>query len=101
MQKDEHTEHSLYAVGYWEIFWKNFLVGFARGLGGMVTYLLMLLIAYYAFFTYVMPKISPFLMSFQKAQENLERIQTPGSVIKGLFQKDVTPVPQNDSPNTR
>ncbi|MEO8581888.1 MAG: hypothetical protein ABI425_04940 [Patescibacteria group bacterium] len=96
---NELKENSLYTNSYWDIFWKNFLVGFARGLGGLATYLILLVIVYYAFLALVLPKISPFLTAFQKTQDNLERLQNPGSMLNGLFQKNSKSI-ELDTPTT-
>ena len=50
--KNTQEEHSLYHSSHWEIFSKNFLVGFARGLGGFAVNLVFLLIVYYSFVTF-------------------------------------------------
>ncbi len=88
MSDTPKDHNSLYDASYWEIFWKNFLVGFARGLGGFVVYIVFLLIAYYSFISVVLPKLQPFLTAFIKAQETVSKIQNPQSVFENLFKQE-------------
>lgn len=87
--KESQEEHSLYNSGYWDIFWKNFLVGFARGIGGLAVQGVFLIILYYSFVTIVLPKIQPFLDAFISAQQSVSRLQnSTGSFFNGMFQND-------------
>lgn len=55
---------SIYEASPGEIFWKNFLAGFGRGLGGIFVYLLFLLILYFLFYYFLLPKIMPLVNEF-------------------------------------
>jgi hypothetical protein len=80
-----NDKKSLYDAGYGEIFFKNFLVGFARGLGGLFTYLILLAIVYYSFVTTVLPKLQPLINTFQSTQETLQKIQKPATMLNTIF----------------
>lgn len=95
--KDSHEEHSLYTASYTDIFFKNFLIGFARGLGGFAVNIVFLIFIYYSFMYFVMPKIEPFLNAFVKAQETIGKISNPSGLFDGFFQDDQKQL-QLDSP---
>lgn len=95
--KELPAEHSLYNVSSWEIFWKNFLVGFSRAVGGFLVQLAFLIFAYYSFVNVVLPKIQPFVNAFISAQENMSRLQDSGSMFDGMFineSETVEPTPR-------
>ena len=54
---------TIYDAGAGEIFWKNFLAGFSRTIGGIFVYLIFFLILSNLFLNFLLPKISPHLSS--------------------------------------
>ncbi len=62
---------TIYQVSGFEIFWRNFLAGFARALGIMVLYIIIIIISGVIFTTTFLPMINP---SLQNAQELIENI---------------------------
>lgn len=85
---------SIYEAGSGEVFWKNFLAGFGRALGGMFVYLILLVIVYFLFMTYVMPKLTPFLTimaNLSNSLQNLQKLNTGGGInipnLQNLFGK--------------
>lgn len=75
---------SIYTASSGEVFWKNFLAGFGHALGGVVVYLLLLVVVYFLFMSYVMPKLAPVIAtmnSFAKSIESLSALKSGGIVI--------------------
>jgi hypothetical protein len=80
---------TLYNVSGWSIFWRNFLAGFSRAIGGIFIYLIFAAVSYYVFINTVWPQIEPFVTSYQNLMNTLtpgtttpNRSTTPGS--KGI-----------------
>src|SRR5690606_17499992 len=61
------SHRSIYEVSKWEVFWRNFIAGMARSLGGIVIYLLFLLFMASILSQVVYPRIKPFLDQYQQA----------------------------------
>jgi hypothetical protein len=66
---------TLYDASAGEIFWKNFLAGFGRGLGGVFIWLILLFITGVLFINLVLPKLMPSITNF----ENLLKSLSPAS----------------------
>jgi hypothetical protein len=84
--KNLPDDNSLYTASNTEIFYKNFLAGFARGLGGLAVNLAFLAIVYFSFVSIVLPKIRPFVDAFINAQESIGRFQNPGFSLDEMLQ---------------
>ena len=81
---------TLYSVSYFQVFMRNFAAGFARSLGGLFIWILMLIISSYFFVAYVWPTIRPFTSGLQNALGTI----SGGSVDKlPRFDIPVTPIP--------
>lgn len=72
---------TLYDAGPLEIFWKNFLAGFGRGLGGIFVYLIFLFIIAGVFYNFVLPKFMPAITGYMNLFKSLESISNvkPGA----------------------
>lgn len=75
--KPAKDDRNLYTVSAGEIFWKNFLAGFSRALGGMIIYLILFALAAYFFSQYLLPQLDP-LFSSLKLLTNPQTLQ-PGT----------------------
>lgn len=73
---------TIYEAGAGEIFWKNFLAGFGRGLGGVFVYIIFLLIIGTIVYTFVLPKFMPLITSYT------DLMKTFGSVSNTKSQLD-------------
>ena len=74
---------TIYDTGAGEIFWKNFLAGFSRGLGQIFVYLLILFIIGILFAYIVLPKIMPsvtFYTNILKSLSSLSNIKTDSGI---------------------
>ncbi len=65
---------TLYDASVMSIFWKNFVAGFARALGGMIIWLVLILFSGFLFANYVWPQIHPFLTSYQQLFESFSAL---------------------------
>ncbi|HUC94495.1 MAG TPA: hypothetical protein VMR19_00620 [Candidatus Saccharimonadales bacterium] len=73
---------TLYDASPAEIFWKNFLVGFGRGLGGVFIWLILLFIAGILFINLVLPKLMPSITNFENLLKPTPNTQSEsGSTI--------------------
>ncbi len=72
---------SIYTASSAEVFWKNFLAGFGRALGGIFIYLIFIGIAINAFLTYALPQIKPLYTEYMKAVQTINQMKTtvPGT----------------------
>ena len=88
---------SIYSASSGEIFWKNFLAGFSRALGGIFIYLIFIGIAINVFLTHALPQIKPLYEEYMKAVQTIGQMKTTmpsaGSDIKQYQQllKDISP----------
>jgi hypothetical protein len=73
---------TIYDVGAFEIFWRNFLAGLSRSLGGILVYLTLLIIFGGVFFNIILPKFMPVINTYMNVFKSLETISNakPGSV---------------------
>lgn len=79
---------TIYEAGPGEIFWKNFLAGFSRGLGGVFVYIFFLLIIGGIVYTFVLPKIMPTITGYMNI------LKSVGSV-SNIKPKPVNIIPEN------
>ena len=70
---------TLYEAGPLEIFWKNFLAGFGRGLGGVFVYIIFLFIISGIFFNFVLPKFMPAISGYMNLLKSLGSISNTKS----------------------
>jgi hypothetical protein len=72
---------TIYDVRISEIFWRNFIAGMGRGLGGLVFYLVVFFIISLGFIQFVLPQLKPFLDTYQRIGDsvgNIQRFNFPG-----------------------
>lgn len=78
---------TIYDAGIGEIFWKNFLVGLSRGLGGIFVYLIFFFIISVFFYTFVLPKLMPSITGYMDIFKSLGSISklksNPSNTIPG------------------
>ncbi|OGG03659.1 hypothetical protein A2W14_04050 [Candidatus Gottesmanbacteria bacterium RBG_16_37_8] len=65
---------TLYDASAFEIFWRNFLAGSSRTLGGIIFYLIFILIIGSIFIRYLTPVISPIFNQLNSISGSLEKI---------------------------
>jgi len=66
---------TIYEAGAGEIFWRNFLAGFSRGLGMLFVYLVLIFVVGLVFVQYINPFISPLYNNLSSLTKSLETIQ--------------------------
>ena len=70
---------TIYQMSAWSIFWRNFLAGFSRSLGGIIIYLIFLgIIGYYSYQT-LLPRLLPILQSYTTMMQSLTNQGRPSS----------------------
>ena len=72
-------DKTLYETSNNDIFWKNFLVGFGRGLGGLAVQIVLFLLFYFYFMYFVMPQIQPLLNLLPNSKK--EEQQSNGGLL--------------------
>lgn len=73
---------SIYEASGSEIFFKNFLAGFGRALGGIFIYLVFIGITLYFFINTALPQIQPFIDEYRQAVQginSLNKTTIPGA----------------------
>lgn len=78
------SEKSLYDATYSEIFFKNFLIGFARGLGGLFVQIVLLVVVYLGVVYFIVPKFQPIINFFERFGPQQTPTQQP-SIFDQLF----------------
>jgi len=68
---------TIYSAGVGEIFWKNFLAGFSRTLGGIFIYLIFILLVSLGFISFILPKIAPSISSYLNIFQTLGETSNP------------------------
>lgn len=63
-------EKELYKVSNWEVFQRNFLVGFSRALGGLVIQIVFFAIIYFSIVQFLWPTFEPLFSRFQPRDES-------------------------------
>lgn len=66
---EQTPQKTLYESSTGSIFWKNFVAGFARALGGLIIWLFLILFSGYVFVSQVWPRIHPLIASYQQLVE--------------------------------
>lgn len=75
---EDKEQKGIYQTGAGEIFWKNFLAGFSRALGGIVIYLVFLAVLSLIFLNFALPKIMPMISSYTNLLNSVSNTK-PGS----------------------
>lgn len=65
---------TIYDAGYGEIFFKNFLAGLGRGLGGVFIYIIFIIILSLVFYNFVLPRFMPLITGYMNIFKSLESI---------------------------
>lgn len=68
---------TIYNAGFGEIFWKNFLAGISRSLGGIFVYIVFLFIFSGIFLNIILPKIMPSIESYTNLIKSFGTINNP------------------------
>jgi len=87
MEDQIDKNRSIYDVSAGEVFWKNFLAGLGRALGGIMLYIVFIGLVTYMFVTKALPYITPFINEYQQAIKSVSQLNkttTPstGSVLQ-------------------
>ena len=81
----ETEKRSIYDAGTLEIFWKNFVAGLGRAMGGVFIYVIFLVIAGYILANFVLPKVLPMINSYMDLLKSFSQMQntlkTPQTII--------------------
>ncbi len=78
---DDKEQQGIYSAGASEIFWKNFLAGFSRGLGGLFVYLLFLIVLGVIFINFTLPKLMPMITSYSNLLKTFESVSNPQNLL--------------------
>jgi len=70
---------TIYEAGAGEIFWKNFLAGFGRSLGGVFVYVIFLLIISWVIYNFVLPKFMPLITGYMNIFKSFNSISNTKS----------------------
>ena len=62
---------TIYDVSSGEVFWRNFVAGMGRALGGAIMYFLFIFVIYALFINYLLPIIKPFLDTYMNTMNLL------------------------------
>ncbi len=80
-QSERKEKKTIYEVSYKTIFARNFVSGFARGLGMITVYVFLGGIIYYLATTYIMPRVNEFLAEtlpiFESLAETSQTLSEP------------------------
>jgi hypothetical protein len=78
----QKSEHELYQASYGSIFLRNFLVGFARALGGVAVQIVFFIFLFWAYQRFIGPQLSPLLDTLINSVERLENLQNSTQQIQ-------------------
>jgi|GEM_PF-5538451 len=90
------TNKTLYNINGFGIFWRNFLAGFAHGLGSVFVYIVFLIIMAMIFVRVILPTVQPLLNTYSQAMSTMQQV---GKFTKP-FQNSGTSQNQNTQPNS-
>jgi len=79
-------KRDIYTSSLGEIFSKNFVAGFARGLGGVVVYILFLSVVLFIVSRTLLPTLEPLISTFQ---DSMKLLQNPGSLQQSISPSQV------------
>lgn len=66
---------TIYDVSAYEIFWRNFLAGLARGVGGLVMYFVLIVVIGTIFTQFILPQLQPLLNTYTSSLNSLKSLQ--------------------------
>ena len=70
---------SIYDVPTFEVFWRNFIAGVGRALGGIFIYIVIFYGVFSLVSKYAMPQIMPLVGSLQNSIDSLNQLNSSGS----------------------
>ena len=76
------TIKTIYQAGAGEIFWRNFLAGASRALGGILLYIIFLFLVGVVFLQIIWPRIQPLfdrLFNITESMQQMQQLQIPGN----------------------
>jgi hypothetical protein len=80
---------TIYEAGAGEIFWKNFLAGFSRGLGGVFVYIFFLIIISVVIYIFVFPKLEPLITGYTNLLNSFNSISNPKTNPVNILPKNL------------
>lgn len=73
-QDKHHQQITIYEAGYSEIFWKNFLAGFGRSLGGIIVYAVFVIVIGGIAVKTLLPIFAPLLEQLGSVTSTLDKM---------------------------
>lgn len=70
---------TIYDVSKWEIFWRSFIAGAGRALGGIILQAIFLIVVVNLFMNQVWPVLEPIMDSLQTTSNAFQDLQNSGS----------------------
>ena len=95
---------TIYDVGSFEVFWRNFVAGMGRALGTIIMYFLFVYVIYATFVNLIFPTLKPYLdgyMNLLNIMGRNEQLQTGQSNSVQLDEQDITNLLQQFGRATR
>lgn len=80
---------TIYEAEAGEIFWKNFLAGFARGIGGVFVYIIFLLIISVVFTNFILPKLMPTVTGYMDLFKSIGSISNTKSQLDNIVPENL------------
>jgi len=75
VSEDKVTKtQTIYEVSAGQIFWRNFIAGMSRALGGMFIYLLFLFLGSVVFAQIILPQLNPLISEYRQALQSINSI---------------------------
>ena len=75
MENDQLNQtKSIYEASAKEVFFKNFLAGFGRALGGIFIYIIFIGISIFMFINFAYPQMKPFIDEYRQAVQSINSI---------------------------
>lgn len=75
---------TIYQMSAWSIFWRNFLAGFSRSLGGLIIYVIFLLVIGYLSYQTLLPRLLPIFQSYTTMMQSLTNQGRPSSPTESI-----------------
>jgi hypothetical protein len=72
----DSTTKTQYDVTGWELFWRNFLAGVSRALGGIFIWMIFSLFMFLLFTRFIWPKVEPFYHEYQQALGTINQLNS-------------------------
>ncbi|MFC1653520.1 hypothetical protein ACFL1M_01605 [Patescibacteria group bacterium] len=67
---------TIYDVSSFEVFWRNFVAGMGRAFGGLIMYVIVLVVLASLINQYLMPKITPLIGTLQDSVDSLNQLNS-------------------------